>query len=106
MKFYRNGDGDPCVEAGASGEVIGHFLTEDIQDSPASCNEIRTMIERIFNGEITSWRRVGNAHILSLSKNEAIIEPLFDPGEEPFHLSLGDFRDIVRNWLHFLDNPE
>jgi len=106
MKFYRNGNGDPCVEPGPSGEVIGRFLTEDVQDSPASCREIVTMIERISNGEITSWRRVGNAHILSLSKRDAVIESLFDPVGKPFHLSLGDFRNIVRNWLHFLDNPE
>jgi uncharacterized protein YacL (UPF0231 family) len=106
MRFYRNGDGDPCVESGPSGEVVGHFLTEDIQDSLASCHEIEMIIERIFNGEIASWRRVGNAHTLSLSRDEAIIESLFEPGGKPSHLSLGDFRDIVRKWLHFLDNPK
>jgi uncharacterized protein YacL (UPF0231 family) len=106
MKLYRNGDGNPCVELGASGEVVGRFLTEDIQDSLSSCHEIEKVIERIFRGEIASWRRVGNGHILSLSRDEAIIESLFEPGGKPSHLSLGDFRDIVRKWLQFLDNPK
>jgi hypothetical protein len=103
MKFYRNGDGDPCAESGPSTEVIGRFLTEDIQDSPASCREVVMIIERIFNGEIASWRRVGNAHSLSLSKDKAVIESLFDSGAKPCHLSLGDFRDILQTWLHFLE---
>jgi hypothetical protein len=103
MKFYRDGDGDLQVESGPSSQLIGRFLIEDIQDSPTHCHEILKGIEGISRGEMASWRRVGNAHLLVLTKGEAVIESLFESSAEPCRLSLGEFRDIVESWQHFLE---
>jgi uncharacterized protein YacL (UPF0231 family) len=103
MKFYRDGEGDPRCESGAPGVLIGPFLTEDVQDSLNTCREILDKIERIANGEIGSWRRVGNAHVLALSADEAVIESVAAPDERASRLSLEDFRHILESWLHFLE---
>jgi uncharacterized protein YacL (UPF0231 family) len=104
MKFYHDEDGNPRVEPELSSRLLGHFLTEDIQDSPPTCSEILRVIERISSGEMASWRLVGNAHVLSLSADEVIVESLFDPSARPCRLSLVDFREILRSWLHFLES--
>jgi uncharacterized protein YacL (UPF0231 family) len=103
MTFYRNGDGNLQVESEASASVIGRFLIEDIQDSPATCREVLGAIEGIVRGEMGSWRRVGNAHTLILSKTGAVIESLFESAEKPCRRSLADFGEIVERWLHFLE---
>jgi len=103
MKFYRDGAGNPRSESGAPTAIISRFLTEDVQDSLNTCRKILGIIERIVSGEIGSWRHVGNAHVLSLSVDGAIVESLFAPGEKPCRLLLVDFREILRNWLHFLE---
>ena len=103
MKFYRNGDGNLQVESAPASTGIGRFLIEDVQGSPAACREILMIIEGIYRDEMASWRRVGNAHTLILSKNEAVVESLFASPGEQCRLSLEDFREIITNWLHFLE---
>jgi uncharacterized protein YacL (UPF0231 family) len=103
LKFYRDEDGNPRCESGVPIELIGRFVTEDIQDSLNSCREILGMVERIGNGELGSWRHVGNAHALSLSADEAKVEALVVPDEKPCRLSLEDFRHIIESWLQFLE---
>jgi uncharacterized protein YacL (UPF0231 family) len=105
MKFFRDIDGNPRVDSGLSGEVLGSFLSEDIQDSPASCREILTVIEMVLGGELAAWRRVGNAHVLSLSRDEAVIESLFETEAKPLRLNLEVFRKSVEGWLGFLNRP-
>ena len=104
MKFYRDGEGNPRSESGAPTALIGRFLAEDIQDSLNACREILGIIERIVHGEIGSWRQVGNAHVLSLSADEAKVESLVVPVEKPCRLHLEEFRKILESWLHFLEN--
>jgi hypothetical protein len=103
MKFYRNKEGDPRSECGPPGVIISRFLTEDIQDSLNACREILVIIERIVDGEIGSWRQVGNAHVLSLSAHEAKVESLVVPAEKPCRLRLEEFRKILESWLDFLE---
>jgi hypothetical protein len=103
MRFYRSADGNLQVESGPSFTVMGRFLIEDIQDSPTTCREILMLVESISRGERASGRWVGNAHILLLARGEALVESLFESAEEPFHLSLGEFSEILENWLHFLE---
>jgi hypothetical protein len=103
MKFYRDGEGNPRSESGAASALISRFLMEDIQDSLNTCREILGIVEQILNGELRSWKQVGNAHVLSLSADEAIGESLVAPAEKPFRISLEDFRDLIQSWLHFLE---
>jgi hypothetical protein len=103
MKFYRDGEGNPRSESGEPTPLISGFLTEDVQDSFNTCREILRIIERIIDGEIGSWRWVGNAHVLSLSADEAKVELLVVPAEEPCRLRLEEFRKIIENWLQFLE---
>jgi hypothetical protein len=103
MKFYRDEEGNPRSESSGPAVLISRFLTEDIQDSLNTCREILGRIEQIVNGEIGSWRQVGNAHVLSLSADGATVESLVAPAEKPCRLSLEDFRDILQSWLHFIE---
>jgi hypothetical protein len=103
MKFYRDGEGNPRSESGAPTALIGRFLAEDIQDSLNACREILGIIERIVDGEIGSWRQVGNAHVLSLSADEAKVESLAVPVQRHCRLHLEEFRKIVECWFHFLE---
>lgn len=102
MKFFRDIDGNPRAESGLSSEVLAGFLSEDIQDSLAACREILVAIERLLSGEPAAWRRVGNAHVLSLSKDEAVIESLSETATGPCRLSLESFRVTVEDWVQFL----
>jgi hypothetical protein len=106
MKFFRDGEGNPGVEGGSSSQLIDRFLTEDIQDSPATCRRVLMTIQRIFLGEVSSWRQVGNAHVLSLSTEGAVVESLFEQEARPSRLSLEDFQEILQSWLHFLEENE
>jgi|WetSurMetagenome_2_1015567.scaffolds.fasta_scaffold00923_7 hypothetical protein len=106
IKLFRDIDGNPRVESELPFKVLGSFLSEDIQDSPAACREILEVITRLTRGELADWRRVGNAHVLSLSGDEAVIESLFGKGAKPCRLSLEVFRESVEGWLLFLDSPQ
>jgi hypothetical protein len=106
MRFYQDGSGNLQVDSEEFASVIGRFLIEDVQDSPVACVEILEAAARIFRGEMAIWRRVGNAHLLVLSRTGAGIESLFESTEEPCRMNLRDFGKIIESWRHFLEGRQ
>ena len=100
LDFYHQG-GLPRVLSGPRYELLARFLEEDIQ-GVASANEFIDALRKISRGELTEWRRTGNAHTALLSSQSVTIESDFDPALPPLTLPHKDFHDAIEKWLKFI----
>jgi hypothetical protein len=102
-RFHRDDEGNARVHVEeSSSELLASFLEEDVQESTGVCREILSAIEKVIRGEIPAWHQVGNAHILSLSLQEATISSLFDTNREPCRMDLVFLQEVLESWLQFI----
>jgi hypothetical protein len=104
LKFYRDPAGDARARGRGRGKRVAGFLESDLQDSPASAQEILRAIEEIEAGRVDSWERTGNAHTLTLSPEGAVLQNEMDEEAEPSSLSLSEIREAVAGWSSFLNS--
>lgn len=104
LQFYRDTAGDARARCEGPGQVVAGFLESDLQDSPASAHEVLRAIEDVEAGRLDSWERTGNAHTLTLSPEGAAIQDEMDEDAEPYVLSLPEIREVVADWVSFLDD--
>jgi uncharacterized protein YacL (UPF0231 family) len=103
LKFYRDTAGDARARGKGRGKVLAGFLESDLQDSPASAQEVLRAIEDTEAGRLRSWERTGNAYTLTLSPEGATLLDEMDEDFEPYVLSLSEIREAVEGWVSFLD---
>lgn len=104
LKLYRDAAGDVRARGKGRGKVLAGFLESDLQDSPASAQEVLRAIEDTEAGRLRSWERTGNAYTLTLSPEGATLQDEMDEGAEPYLLSLPEIREVVADWVSFLED--
>jgi uncharacterized protein YacL (UPF0231 family) len=82
LQFYSDADGVPRALCEGPGRVLAGFLESDLQDSLAAAHEVLRAVDEVASGRSASWERTGNAYTLSLS----------------------ELRDVVADWISFLEN--
>jgi uncharacterized protein YacL (UPF0231 family) len=104
LEFYWDAAGDPRAQCKGPGAMVAGFLESDLQGSIASAHEVLRAIDGVESGEIPEWERTGNAFTLALAPEAATLWNEMDEEVEPYRLSLADFRQIVADWVSFLDD--
>jgi hypothetical protein len=84
-------------------EMVGALFESDIQADSAHCKELLAAIDDALLGRLDGWETTGNAYTLTLGKQTARIEELWE--EPPSHcdVPLWDFREAVASLLDVLD---
>lgn len=102
-EFYWDKSGDPRARRRAIPGVVAGFLESDLQDSMAATREVLDAIDEVEAGRLPSWERTGNAFTLTLSPEGTEIMDEMDDAGEPYPLSLSEIREVVSDWLSFLE---
>lgn len=103
LQFYRDDAGDARARGRGRGKVVAGFLESDLQDSPESAREVLRALDDVEAGHADSWERTGNVHTLTLSPQGATIQEEMDEDAEPYVFTLSEIREMVADWVSFLD---
>lgn len=103
LEFYWDAAGDPRALCKGPGEMVAGFLESDLQGSIASAHEVLRALDGVESGEVPEWERTGNAYTLALSPIGATLWNEMDEDAEPYALALTDLRQVVADWVSFLD---
>jgi uncharacterized protein YacL (UPF0231 family) len=98
IRFYRDQEGRPQLQAKEQHAVLTDFLPSDLQDE-ATCAEVLQAVATAGEQEIN-----GNSYTLVLTPETITIESMFDDEAEPYQLSREQFANILSSWKDFLDN--
>jgi len=104
LQFYSDADGAPRARCEGPGRTLAGFLESDLQDSTVAAHEVLRALDEVAAGRVPSWERTGNAYTLTLTPEDAILEDELDDEAEPYVLSLPELRDILADWVAFLEN--
>ena len=90
-------------EAGKAGELLADFLESDLQGGVRSTEMVLEFIGKVRSGELPSWTRNGNAYLLKISPDKAILEDLYpsDTANGANYLatlSLDTLEDAAQQW--------
>jgi uncharacterized protein YacL (UPF0231 family) len=104
LEFYWDAAGDARARCKGPGQAVAGFLESDLQDSTSAAHEILRALDEVESGRAPSWERTGNAHTLRLSPKGAAIQDENAEDARPYHLSLPALREVVADWVSFLDS--
>lgn len=104
LQFYSDASGAPRALCEGPGRVVAGFLESDLQDSLAAAHEVLRAVDEVASGRAASWERTGNAYTLTLSPDGAILQDEITEEVEPYALSLSELRDVVADWISFLED--
>lgn len=104
LEFYWDAAGDARARCKGRGRVVAGFLESDLQESVAAANEVLRAVEEVAAGRTESWERTGNSYTLTLDAEGASIQNEIKAETEPYQLSLPEIREIVTDWISFLEN--
>jgi uncharacterized protein YacL (UPF0231 family) len=104
LEFYWDAAGDARARCKGPGQAVAGFLESDLQDSTSAAHEILRALDEVESGRAPSWERTGNAHTLTLSPKGASVQDENDDNAKPYHLSLPALREILADWVSFLDS--
>jgi uncharacterized protein YacL (UPF0231 family) len=104
LEFYWDAAGDARARCKGPGQAVAGFLESDLQDSTSAAHEILRVLDEVESGRAPSWERTGNAHTLTLSPKGASVQDENDDNAKPYHLSLPALREILADWVSFLDS--
>ncbi len=104
LEFYWDAAGDARARCKGPGQAVAGFLESDLQDSTSAAHEILRALDEVESGRAPSWERTGNAHTLTLSPKGASVQDENSETPRPYHLSLPALREILADWVSFLDS--
>lgn len=103
LEFFWDAQGDARARCKGRGKVVAGFLESDLQGSARAAHEVLRALDEVESGREESWELTGNAHTLSLTPGGATILDEMDDEAEPYELSLAKLREVVADWLSFLE---
>ena len=101
IRFYRDQDHRPRVQATEDHVPMADYLESDLQDSATASDVIKILEAKKFNGESEIS---GNSCTVLLAPDTITIESMFDDEAAPYKLPLAGFRQLVTDWMDFLDD--
>jgi uncharacterized protein YacL (UPF0231 family) len=104
LEFYWDAAGGARARCKGPGQAVAGFLESDLQDSTSAAHEILRALDEVESGRAPSWERTGNAHTLTLSPKGASVQDENGDNAKPYHLSLPALREILADWVSFLDS--
>ena len=90
----------------AGHDMLAAFLVLDIQRNPEWARELSERLADVISGALPRWERIGNAYLLELKGQGAVLEDLVDEDCPVQKIPLDDFRQALNAWMAGLDmNP-
>jgi hypothetical protein len=103
VKLYFDQTGLPRAKGEVNQESLASFLECDIQSNKDLLLELLKQTKLVSDKKIPGFETKGKAHQISITEDEVIIDPLYDPGIIPSQLSHIQFITILSRWLSFLN---
>lgn len=103
VKMSYSSEGIPRAVGEGIYHLVASFLESDIQGSTSMSKMLLQAIKEVSSGEVPDWSMTGNAHTITLSKDEASIESDFDESEPERRIPLSEFKQILSAWLTHLE---
>ncbi len=100
--FYFNEQGSPCARGPYSEKTLMAFLENDVQGDDHICHDIMEDITAIEDESAESREFIGNAHIVTLTKDGVVIETQHTDPTETYKTVLKHFREILEDWEAFI----
>jgi hypothetical protein len=103
-QFYLDSNGSPRAQFASRCAVLGWYLEQDVQASPKVCDELLSICDDISNDARDSWSGTGNAHSISITSANVVIENVFANDAPPCELTIREFRAAVASWKALITN--
>jgi hypothetical protein len=103
LQFYWDPAGDPRAFCDPPCRPLADFLESDLQGSTATAREVLRALDQVDAGDLDAWEMTGNVHTLALSPEGASLQNEYDEDAEPLELSLSQFRQVLVDWVSFLE---
>lgn len=98
IKCYRDASGYCRVDAADMHPLIGSYLEQDVQNSRATCDELKTILNEVSTGTRDEWEGTGNAHTLTIHRDGVTIDNIWDDSLGTANMSIELFRSCVEEW--------
>ena len=97
-KFYHDANKCPRAEYAPPNEMLGWYLEQDVQSSPATCDELQSICTDVTSGAMERWEGVGNAHSILVEGENVTIRNEFDNDAEPCTVPIEEFQSALTQW--------
>ena len=104
ISCYRDSHGFPRVEPNDVHPLVGWYLEQDIQQSPATCDELLAILDEVEGGKRSEWSGTGNAHTLTIKPEEVSIVNEWDENHSQAQIPLSLFRQCIEVWRVFISS--
>ena len=101
MRIYVDDHGFTQVEMAKGSEVLGDFLSGDIQGSVCAVDEYISACLSVENGDAKIWEGTGNAHTVIIESKG--VEIFNEYTEQSMQISsISNFRAYLEGWKKYL----
>jgi len=101
IRFYRDQDDRPRVQATSDHSTLADYLASDLPDT-ASTAEV---LQQLNNCAIDTGQEIsGNSYTLILQPEQLTLESLFDDTLPPYQVPMAQAKLLLSAWIDFLDN--
>ncbi len=101
-KFFFDKNNCPRAEYQPPNEILGWYLEQDVQSSPATCDEMLSVCSDVLSGQKESWEGVGNAHSIVINREAVVIENEFDESSGPCEVSIEELQTALKLWKELI----
>lgn len=102
LRCFYSENGSPRATGDDKNILVAYYLESDIQGDTLRCQELLKIAQDVQSNQIPQWEETGNAHTLTLTPTQAIIEAEFDESLAPLNIPLTQFKQALQKWLDFL----
>ena len=105
MEFFETEKGSLRAKFEPEKVALSDFLEGDVQGNPIYCREVIDEALGVKTGRQEKWEIDGNAYSLTVTKDKALLEGLWEEGMN-LEVPIDDFIQAVSGWLKFLESPD
>src|SRR5207248_2587094 len=98
ITFEKMEDGEIIAIADPPFQVLASFLI--VESLSWTCRDLPHILEEIRNDESDEYVESGNAHILSVGKDDVSIEKEYGPDPKTCSMSFEDFIWVINQWCN------
>ena len=105
ISCQRDADGYCRVDADDVHPAVGAYLEQDVQEDPATCQDLLDALDAVQAGRQPEWSGTGNAHTLTIRSDAVVIHNEYDDSLGDAVLTPDVFRGCVQAWQACITSP-
>ncbi len=83
--------------------LVSDFLETDIREDSVSCRRVLAGVDECLAGTRDHAEFVGNAYVLRVEAERALLRDLYDEEAPPEELRTGDLRGLLEAWCRAVE---